>query len=85
VTKKAIDVPQSPEQARQLIEAYLAGHDDRILSEAIAALKTQDDEGDFAVMSGSGNEASAFVKALHLLKAAGLITPDESIAFIRRS
>lgn len=85
MTRKAIDVPQTPDQARQLIEAYLAGRDDRILSDAIAALKTQDDEGDFAVMSGSGNEAIAFVKALHLLKRAGLITPDESIAFIRRS
>lgn len=82
MNRKATDVPQTPGQARQLIEAYLAGRDDRVLSDAIAALKTQDDEGDFAVMSGSGNEVSAFVKALHLLENAGLLTEAEAMCYL---
>ena len=85
MTRTATDVPQSPEQARQLIEAHLAGRDDRILSDAIAALKTEDDEGDFAVMSGSGNEASTLVKALHLLENADLLTEAEAMSYLERA
>lgn len=75
----------SRKEAQDLIEAYLESRDESIFADAIADLKTHDDEGNFAIMLGSGNEASPFIKALYLFKKAGLINQAESTAYIRRT
>lgn len=77
--------PTTAAEARALVEEYLETKDASVFADAIADMKTHHDEGNFAIMLGSGNEVSTFVKALYLFEKAKLMTSAESIAYIRRT
>lgn len=72
-------------QARELVEEFIRHGDESIFADAIAALITREDEGNFAIMQGSGNDTSTFGKALHLFRKAGFIDKAYALDAIDRA
>ena len=74
----------TPAEADALIARYFETGDEAVFGQMIRAMTNEQDEGVFAIMRGSDNDMSPFDKALYLLRKAGLLTMDQSLALIDR-
>lgn len=71
-------------EAIDLLDRFLESGDATMLAPYIRALTDENAEAAFAIMQGSGNEMTPFVRLLGLLGVHGLIDAGEALDYVRR-
>lgn len=72
-------------EAIDLLDRFLASGDATMLAPHIRAMSDDNAEAVFAIMQGSGNEMTSFVRLLGLLGVRGLLDSGEALYYIRRN
>lgn len=72
-------------EAIDMLDRFLASGDATMLAPYIRAMSDDKAEAVFAIMQGSGNEMTPFVRFLGLLGVRGLIDTGEALDYIRRN
>lgn len=70
-------IVRDKQEAVAMIDSYIENPDVEVIAPVIRGMTTSNDEGTFAIMSGSGNELPPFEKLVVLFGHSGFLTEEE--------